>query len=293
MLLETAGLYNDLSPEMRKRIYDKVVSFGKTVRYKFNIGRPNPDPLKYNGDTIWPYIYTLDPSVFTITDRSDKRENKLPIKRIGLVKATNDKGDPVSFYKIQVHERDRGVISLDLSKEEDRYKAMFLELHPKHSGGDFADSAKHQVFSRIDEKAASTTQRTERTARLKALNAAQAMSDKELIDFADAMMWDSSEEPDILRNKIETLAETTPEFFNDLVSGKSIEYQSAVQQGLNKKIISFDPAEYKMVWSGNNQTLTMLPPNGEKNHIEKMAEWFQTGGDRANQSYRKLKELIK
>jgi hypothetical protein len=227
-----------------------------------------------------------------LTDRDDKRNGESRSKKIALIDSLDEKGVPNRFKKIQVFARDKSILTLNLDKEDDIQKAMYLELHPKHKGGDYADNTKNQVFSRIDEQAAAKTARTERTERVKALNIAQAMSHKELIDFADAMTWDSAELEEVLRNKVEELADTDPIFFNDLVKGKQVEYQSIIQQGLNKGIIAFDPTDYKFLWAGNKQVITVLSPTGTQSENEKFAEFFQVGGKKAEETFKKLKALV-
>lgn len=293
MLIQQNAHYNDLSPKLRKELEEKVRSFGKSVRYKFEISNPNPDPTFVNGKIIWPTIYTLDPSVFSINDPYEDREGKSKSKRIALVEAVDEKGIPNRFKKVRIHARRAGVLFLNLENEEEFAIAVFLEMHPKLVGGKFADRTKKQVVSRIDDVADATTKRTERTARVKALNAAQQMSDKDRVNFADAMMWDSAQKPEVLGNMIEELAETDPVFFNDLVEGKSIEYQAVVKQALDRQVIGFDPAAWKIFWSSNMQPITVLSPTGEKNHVEKLAEWFQIGGEQAAEAYKKIKSLIK
>lgn len=291
-MLEQVKLYNDFSPKLKAEIEARIDSFGKRVRYKFDIANRNPDPEK-KGEVIYPFAYTLDPVTFSIVDKYEDRENKQKVKKVGIVETTKEDGNPEIFRRIRIYERDKGIKEFNLEKIEDRESVFYLELHPKLSGGLFADADKRQLISRIDEQAASKTSRTERTARVKALNVAQGMSDKELHDFADAMSWDSSDDVEILRNRVEELAETNPVFFNDLVDGKSLEYQAAITQAINNKLISFDPADYKFVWVGNNQTIVLLPTQGDKTEIQKMAEWLQLGGQKAEEVYKKIKSLLK
>lgn len=294
-MLQAFDKYNDLSPKLYEELENEINSFGKVVRFKFDISNPNPDPEKKNGAFIYPFLYKLQPATFDIVDPYEKGNRK--IKKIGMVIGHSDESTEnrprYKFRKIEVHERDLGVASFDLSKIEDKEAVMYLLLHPKLSGGKFSDPQKKQVITRIDELGLSKKQRQERTDKLKALNVAQGMSDKELVNFADAMLWDSTEDIEVLRNKVESLAETQPKFFNDLVSGKQIEYQAAVKQAMTKKIIAFDPAEYKFMWCGNNQTITVLSPVGEANEVEKFAEFLQTGGGKANEVYKKIKSLLK
>lgn len=296
MSLENFAHFNDLSPKLREMLEEKVRSFGKSVRYKFDIAKPNPDPSKYNGDTIYPNTYTLDPTKFTIQDPYEDRKEKSKSKVIALVhdESINEKGVPERFKKIRVSGSEKSILKLEVAdRMEDFYAAMYMELHPKLKGGMFADKNTFQVVSRIDEQAAAKEQRTERSERLKALNAAQAMSDEELINFADAMQWDSADDVEILRNKTEELADTNPIYFNDLVQSKAVEYQSLIKQAMNKGLITFEYGEYKFVWTGNQQTITVLSPTGSKNEIEKMSEWMQTSGAKGDDVYKKLKSLVK
>lgn len=296
MSLENFAHYNDLSPKLREELERKVESFGKSVRYKFEISKPNPDPSKYNGDIVYPNMYTLDPTKFNIQDPYEDRPGKSKTKTIALVDEVfiNEKGLPEKFKKVRVSASNKSILKLNIQdKREDFYMAMFLELHPKFKGGKFSDKNVFQVFSRIDENAAAREQRTERSERLKALNVAQAMSDEELINFADAMQWDSSENLEVLRNKTEELADTNPVYFNDLVQSKAVEYQSLIKQAMNKDLISFEYGEYRFVWTGNKQTIVMLSPTGSQNEVQKLSEWMQTSGNKGDDLYKKLKSLVK
>lgn len=296
MSLENFAHYNDLSPKLREELEKQVESYGSVVRYKFEIAKPNPDPEKYNGAMVYPNIFTLDPTRFSIQDPYEDRPNKSKTKTIALVDELfiDEKGIPQKFKKIRIRGSEKSILRLDIKdRREDFYMAMFLELHPKLKGGKFADRNAYQILSRIDETAAARAQRTERTERLKALNVAQAMSDQDLINFADAMQWDSSENIEILRNMTEELADNNPIYFNDFVESKAVEYQSLIKQAINKSLISFDYAEYKFVWAGNNQIITNLVSSSNKNEIEQLSEWMQTSGNKGDEFYKKLKSLVR
>jgi len=296
MSLENFAHFNDLSPELRLELEQKVESFGKRVRYKFDITKPNPDPEKYNGAFVYPNMYTLDPTKFTIQDPYEKRADKSKTKNIGLVDDNflSDNGVPERFKKVRVSGSQKSILTLNLEdNRDDFYMAMMLELHPKNKDSKFASKTLRHMVTRIDENAAAKEARTERSERLKALNVAQGMSDTELVDFADAMQWDSSDNIEILRNRTEELADSNPVYFNDFVQGKTIEYQSMIKQAINKGLISFDSSEYKFVWSGNQQTIAVLSPTGERSNIEKMSEWMQTSGNKGDDFYKKIKALVR
>lgn len=292
-MLEQVGIYNDLSPKLRKQLEERVLSFGKRVRYKFKISNPNPDPQKTDGAVIWPFRYTLDPVTFSITDSLEDRANKQKVKRIGIIAEMDAEGKPQRFKRVRVEGRYRGVVEFDLENPDDFEMAAYLELHPKQVNGLFADKNKLQVFERIDEKKLATEKRTERSLRLLALNVAQGMSDSEIVDFADANGWDSTEDIDILRSRVEEMAEETPGMFKDFIESSKIEYQSAVQRALDKKVIAFDPTEHKFYWVENNQVITVVSASTESTEIEKMSLWLQTGGTVADKVYKKIKSLSK
>lgn len=299
-MLEKVGIYNDLTEELRNILEKKIASFGKKVRFKFNISNRNPDPEQKSGAMIWPHLWTLDPTTFDIIDPYEKRATSSRIKKIGMIEGTRDNEliEKPKFRRIRIGEQEKGIINLDLEKIEDIESTMYLLLHPKLFEGMFANKNLRQVISLVDEQAIATEQRNLRLSRKKATDISAQMSDKEVIDFADAMSggdkerWDSTQDPEILRNEVEMLAETTPEFFNDLVAGKKIEYQAIVKQAINKGIISFDPGEYKFTWTSNTQTIAILQPVGNKNEIEKLAEFLQTGGEKTEVLFKKIKALL-
>ncbi len=293
MQLEPVAHYNNLSAKLREEIEAKLKGFGKSVRYKFDISKPNPDPAKYNGDTVWPNRYTLDPAVWDITDPYEVA-GKSKSKKIGIVEAVDENGKPNRFRKIRVMAPQKGVLILDLeNSQEDYYTAFALELHPKLIGGKFEDKNAYRVVTRIDENAEAETKRKERTARKKALDAAESMEDADIVNFADAMMWDSGEPANILRNKVEELAETDPEFFNDLIEKKEIQVRALVKQALDKRIITHDPVENKFMWASNMQLITALPVSLTANHVQQFAEWLVVGGTKAEEVHKKIKELSK
>lgn len=299
MLLQQEAHFNDLSPRLREKLEERIKGFGKSVRYKFDISHPNPAPIDSNDvKVIYPSMYTLDPTIFNVVDTYEDRKDKQRSKKIALIASAevSEKTGVIEYRykKIRVEGKYKGILKLDVQDNEEHLNyAMFLELHPKLIGGLFSDRSKHQLITRIDETAAANAERAERSARSKARKIAEEMTEQEVIDFCDAMAWDSARDMDVMRNDVEALAEKEPPYFNDLVAGKKVEYQSIVKQALDRGIIAFDPAEYKFTYVGNSQVITVLTPTGTKSHIEKMAEWLQAGGKKADEVYKKIKGLVR
>lgn len=286
-MLQQTGKFNDFSSKLIERIEKRIESFGTTVRYRFDIERPNPDPTFYNGKTVFPSIYTLDPAYWVIQDKEEDRAGKPKTKNVAIVLETDDKGNPTKYGRIRISAVAKGILELNLEKPEDVETCIALELHPKLKDGDFADKTLVPVVSRVDEQAAATEERQERSLRLKAMNIATQMSEAALIQFAEGMLWDATQKPSVLANLVETLAEEDPKFFTDLVDSKELEYRATVKRAMNMGKIIFDPADYNFKYGGNNQPIVTLSPVGDKSEVEKMAEWLF--GQEA--VYKKIKSL--
>jgi len=292
MLLSAIGKINAISEKLRSEIETKVLSFGDSVRYQFDISRTNPDPEKRDGKVVWPHVYTLQPRTFVITDPHLPKGAQNAVK-IGLVEKLDEKGEKVEIWgKIQVLGQNRGIIEIKLDSAEGIATAMYLELHPKMKNGSFAKEG-YKVFYRIDEKNLATEKRAERSLRKKAMDIAEKMSDAEAKLFADAMTWDEHD-IDIIRNMIEDMAENDSAYFIEMHENdsKSILYQGTVQRAKDKKKIIFDNVNNSYTWE-NGKVITMLAPESTRTDIEQMALWLQTGGEQAQKAFEKIQTLIK
>jgi len=290
-MLQQQGIYNDLTDELRAEIDKKSEGYGKKMRVKFDIEKTNPDPAKYNGATIYPFLYTLDPKTFKITDPYEKRPGKQKVKNIGIVDKINEKGGVASFKCVRISERMRGVLELDLTVPEQLEMAEYILIHPKLKEGKFLDGQKIQMLSIIDESKLAVEQRSVRGAKLEAGIYAAKMSDKDVVDFSNAMNWDSTQEMSILRNQIEDMAEHTPDIFNDLVRDEKMKFQSIVKQAFDNKIISYDPIGNKIIWVSTTQPIAQLGNEEDKNEVERAALYFRLGGDNATKAFDKIKSF--
>lgn len=298
-MLQQVAHFNDLSPKLRDEIESKIKNFGKRVRYKFAISNNNPDPEKYNGPTVWPQMYVLDPITFDIVDPYEDRPGKSKQKKIGMVHEVDEKGLPTSFHRVRVHKRHAGIVPFELEDAdgvpniEDQMQVMYLELHPKLNGGRFANKGQKQMIFRIDEQKEAKAARELRTEKREALSVAIGMSEKEIKDFSAAMLWDEHEDLEILKDKVEALAETEPGMFNDLVKGKTVEYRSTIKRALDRQLIAHNPAEFKFQWP-NGQTIVSLGASIDGvDDIHRFAEWCMTNGVKGDEVYKKIKSLGK
>jgi len=296
MLLAQVGVYNDLSPELRKKLQDKVEEYPNGIRFKFHISSINPDPTKYNGEYLWPNIYTLDPAIFTIRDEFEKREGKQKVKQIALIAGLDDKtGIANRFHKVKVEGRSRGIYNLDTANNPELIEwAMYLFLHPKLKDGMFQDKNRVPVIELIDEEKEAREERRTRRDKKEAMDKAYSMSDYQVKEFAAAMNWDTTEENEMLRNKIEIMAETDPTMFNDFVKSGKLKYQAGIKKAINKGILKLDPSECKLSWANTNQPIIALGISQDgKTDLERLAAWFESAGDKADAAWKKIESLNK
>lgn len=299
-MLQQVAHFNDLSPKLRGELEEKIKSFGKRVRFKFNISSNNPDPEKYNGPTIWPQMYVLDPITFDIVDPHEKREGKSKQKKIGMVEMTDDKGIPTSFHRMRVHKRQLGIVLFELEDAEgiqsieDQMYVMYLLLHPKLSGGRFANKSQKMIIELVDEQKEAREGRERRKERSLARAVAEGMEESGIRQFAAAMLWDEHEDIEVLRDKTEALAEHDPKMFNDLLEGKSVEYRAMIKRALDQQVIAYNPAEFTYLWANNQQKIvSMGAALGNENEVGRFGDWLMTNGVKGDEVYKKIKSLVK
>lgn len=299
MALEQEGIYNDLSPILRKKLEERIDSFGRYVRYKFNLERKNPDPTNFNGAIIFPSQYNLHPVQWKIMDSDENRPDKQKSKNIGNIEKVerDEKGNlQYRYFGLRVNEIEKGIKRFDMEKDEDRNTVAWLELHPKNGNGLFFNNQNVAVFNRVDDAKAAIEERKIRSERKKAMDAAELMSDAEVVQFADGMAteeWASTQDITLLRNKIESLAETTPVLFNDLVGSDKIKMRSLIKRAIDNNIFMFNAGDCSLSWVSTQQNIVTLGfGTGDKNDIERLGEWFLTAGKKADDVTKKLKSLI-
>lgn len=299
MLIDNIGNNNDFSQELREELVQKVKDMAGSngiLKFKFDIANPNPDPDKKEGEFVWPWLYTLTPKTFFITDPYEKRSGKTASKKVVLIEAVDDDNKVTRVRSVRLEAKHKGVLTLHTSDEssDDFAIAMFLLLHPRNRNGKFSVKTQHQVFELIDEKAVAKEKTKVRSLRTKAILAVEKMAVSELKQFSDAMAWNETD-VDIIRDMAAELAEANPEMFLSLVdeNNRTIECKATIKRAMDKQIIFFDNASYSYVYTDSRQPLFAVELTGTENPADKLAYWFINGGDKAEAAYKKLKASIK
>jgi hypothetical protein len=293
-MLEQVAHWNDLSPKLKEKLEKRVDALGRKATFRFHVSHENPDPEKYNGKIVWPGKFTLSPATYKITDKDEDRKDKTKLKSIGLVKSVDEKGLPQTYEKVSILSRDEGRLNLDLEKEEDRTKCAFLLMHPALKEGMFADKDKQKVFELVDLKREASDNKAKRDAEFEAWGAAKKMTEAEIMNFASAMVWDETEDIDILRDKVEAEAKEHPELFIDLVQSKALGYRSTIKRALDSGVITVDPSTGTFRYAAGNTTIAVLGQSVDgRTEVERLAEYLLTGGKNADEVYKKIQSLLK
>lgn len=288
-MLKAIKDFNNLSPELRKRLNEDRANVGKVVKYKFYIAKKNPDAQNTGGELLYPALYTLTPVTYVIMDPGDQ----LP-KNIGLAKGLDQSRLPyeeVIIGRVTIPERFCAILSLDLTKIEHIELFEYLEMHPKMEGGKFRDKNIPAMCVRVDELKEAKTKLARRELRSQALTVATRMGEPEVRDFAAAMNWNELDDLDFLREKLTALADTDPEFFRKFIEDPRMEYKAIIRRAIDANVISWLPVEAKFTWTSNGSTIAMLERSEGDKYFEQMADWLMVGKNGA-ESYKKIKALL-
>jgi len=286
-MLRAVKGYNDLSEGLRKKLNEERTLVGKYARYKFYIARKNPDGQHKPGEEyIYPALYTLTPVTFSIV------EDRVP-KQIGLYdgyEVHNDEQE-VRFRRVNLRDRDEGILTLDMSVPEHVEVFEYLELHPKNENGFFRDKNIPAMFCRTDELKEAKQRLRTKELRGQAMVVATRMNEQEVRNFAAAMNWNELEDHEILKDRMIEIADKDPEFFRKFVDDPANEYRATVRRAIDANIISWIPLESKFTWTSNGSVIAVLDRQGAAKFLEGMAEWLITSKN-GPETYKKLKTLL-
>ena len=289
-MLRTTDNYNNISPQLREKLNALRKDAGKIVKYKFYIAQRNPDGERRAADEhIWPATYTLTPVQYAILDPGDQL-----MKDIGMTDGLKRlRGDiqEYDFRRLQIRERDRGILSLDLTKPDQIEKFEFLEMHPKLEGGMFRDTSIPAMFVRLDELRESKTRLKTREKRSEALMVATRLTEDDVRSFAAGMNWNETDDIDILRDKLTSLADTDPEFFRKYLDDPRTEYKTTTRRAIDANIIAWIPVENKFIWTTNGNTIALLERADDKDFLDRMADWFMSHKN-GQETMKKIKALL-
>lgn len=273
-MLQPMGRFNHLSDQLRDELQRRADQAGRFVTYRFDIARKNPDgERKTGGEWLYPSNWVLTPKIFDIIDPYNKRRISIAMP----ITVKDDKGNGEDRVRsIQIREGWEGKYMLDLNKPDDRDAFGFLELHPKLSGGTFADPQAPGLIRRVDVTREAKRRVSTRNEKANALLVSTTMDDVQVKDFAAAMGWDETEDIGVLRDRMQDIAENDHKFFTEFLDNKNFQHRAVIKRAMDNKIIEFHPVENKFVWASNKQIICVLERAEGDKVLDRMSDWLVT-----------------
>lgn len=237
-------LFNNVSPELVKSTKLKP---GEKVVYRIlNIQRNPMDPTKW----AIPSIKAVPP-VDQIYD-----EKAQEYVDIAAVRTVDPKGEH-SFHEIHFYGNQGGMLVLNGGRAADQEIHSYLSLCNYNASNPNRDTTKEAIFEFVDESARSEKERKNRNLKREALNAAYDLSGDEVKNFIAALGQDDTRPMDVLRNQLESMADSDPKAFLDLINNKQASMKAVINRAVSKGVILFDSESSRYTWPNGEAILTV------------------------------------
>jgi hypothetical protein len=250
--MKRTELYNKVSPELLAKTRLKP---GEQVVYRVAGIQPNPmDPTKW----AIPAARNVP-----ITDEiwDEFKQEYVPI---GAVRSVSADGTH-AFHDIFFYANQAGHMILYGGRAEDQDIHAYLMLCNYNGANPNRDTSKEIIFELVDEGAKSEKERRSRNVKREALNAAADLSADEVRNYIAALGQDDTGKVDILRNRLEEMADNDPEGFMELINNKQAAMKATINRALNKGVINFEAEQSRFTWPNGEVILVVSRTTGGDN----------------------------
>ena len=259
--------FNNISDQLKKEISEKIKTFGPVLEFRLTVGRQFEVPT-LSGTFEKKTVY---PATFRIPERDaivDPYSNAV----VQIAAIDSMRGDEPVLLRMIIPEEQEGIFLLNTANPDELKWAEFL-LASNHCGNNPHRSQGKPVFFELVDRVADSRQRMQKfTVKQTAMLTALSMDDDGKRDFAAAMNWNERENIDILSEKIATLAESDPVFFNSFVSGNGVEVRAVLKNAMTRGIVLFDSSSNQLSWP-NGEVFAVLGAENGKTHLDMFAKW--------------------
>lgn len=250
--MKKTKLFNDLSPEL---IAKTKLKPGEHVVYRVEGIQPNPfDPNKW----AIPAAKNVPP-----TDQiwDSVKEEYVDIAAVRTVTPDGNH----TFHDLYFFGNLGGHMILVGGRAADQEIHSYLSLCNYNGSNPNRDPSKEIYFELVDESAKSDKERKTRNLKREALNAAADLSAEEVRTYIAALGQDDSGKVEVLRNRLEDMADNDPQLFLDLINNKQAVMKATLNRALNKGIIQFDSEQSKFSWPNGEVILVVSRTSGGDN----------------------------
>jgi hypothetical protein len=287
--MKVVGNINNLPESLKPKKLNK----GEIVTYQLLNGIKNPD------DKQRAKIPVLYPQSTTIPSK-DRIKNHETGEFVDIAIVDSFHAIPgtnqfdVRPRKLAIPKYNHGVFICVEGSVVDEEIYEYCELTNYNASNPNRDKNVTPLFKRVDERVDSKDRNKKRSVKLEAMKYASDMSDGLVKDFAAAMNWNETIDIAILRDKVETFAETNPEEFQKVVENKGGQSQikATIKKAISSGKVNYDPEQHRICLP-TGQTLIKLDRLEGVNvdYLSQAADWVISAKN-GQKTYESIKKLM-
>jgi hypothetical protein len=247
--MKKTKFYNNVSDALLKPTKLKP---GQQVVYR--VEGIQPDPMN-PGKWAIPAAKNVPP-IDQIWD-----EEKQEYVEIAAVRTFDSEGNH-TFHEIWFFGNQGGHMILRGGNAIDQEIHSYLSISNYNGSNPNRDTTKEVYFTLVDEQAKSESERKVRNLKREALNVSADLTAEDVRNYIAALGQDDTKPLEVLRNDLETMADSDPKAFLDLVSNKQAVMKATLNRALKKNVIKFEEEQSRFTWPTGEVITTVARTTG-------------------------------
>lgn len=264
---------NKVSGEIKEYLKERALKPGQTAKYRLLGGTRNTDPQKHDGIVLYPACVTI-----RLTDKIYDKEKGEPVT-IGVIQELGRAGDIVFAQLMVFPNKNDPYFFLSGDKVDDIEKYELLELISTNKSSPYRSVDVDPIFERVDETLESQVRSKRRNILRDSLNAIQGWTYDEIRIIGSAYNIPSTLSHDIIKDKLETIAERDPITFYKTIDSEDTKIKAVISLAKEQGIISYIGHEHKWIMTGSAETLAILTRVEGASETEQFAQVLLSGAN--------------
>lgn len=219
-----------------------------------------PDPLN-PGQLRMPSVVMIPPTDRVFSDETQDYVDIAAIRNVGT-------GGKITFYDIDFTSMERGHKILDTNSREGLDVAQYLYISNYNASNKSRDTSIKALFELVDETGKAKEKLSNRKTRREALVAASTLEDADVRMLVSSMGGDENRPLEILRDEIESYAETNPEEFLKLSASKANHIKAVGKRAIDAGIITYNRQQSRFEWVSTGDPILTVPRSSSRKPLE-------------------------
>lgn len=255
----TGSNLNTFSKAIQEYLDKSPLLPGESVKYRLLNGTKNIDPERKKGeDLLFPASIVIH-----LRDRikdPGKDDIKAGIVEIGAVSHFDDRTELPVFksFIINPSKGDGGYFMLSGDNISDIEMYDVLELKNCNGSNPFRDKSVNALYEKVNEVAESKVRSKKRNYLFDSLDAIRHWTADEIKFAAASNNLSATLPPDVLKDKLEEIAEKDPETFYKSIESDDNQIKAVIKLSKDAGNIAFNAHENKWIYAGSGETLALL-----------------------------------